>query len=614
MASIKKDFSVTKGVQVQTSIKIGDAPAKTKLVDSSTVTQIVQEPEIASSITTTAGLISKVYDSADLLPSSGNAAGDFGFVNSTNRLYLWNGSGWYNIALINNTPVLTTTPDSSYSMDSVGASLSITIAATDSEEIPITYSHVASDSAADLVTITQDSGVFTVTPLTQAQLDSNGLSSGGTFTITFRASDGVNIAPAVSSFTLTIISGPDWASGSLSQTIDGLPTQYNRYTEKFGSGCDLSSNGDYAIIGSPDFLNVGRTFIFYRSGSTWSQQAAIDPSNSGGQMGNSVAINSDGDTAIVSQHTEYYNSASYGAAYIYTRSGSTWSQQARLISTNNAAGTSKWSQGDEDDQGKGVDISDDGNVVIISAINEDPSNIANAGRAYIFRRSGSTWSLDAALTASDPGAGDVFGWSVSVSGDGNYAIVGARSEDGGSGNPYSALGAAYVFAYSGGSWSQQAKLAPSSQAAGISFGQSVGIDQDGDTIVVGGFGEDTTATDSGAAYIFTRSGSTWSQQALLKASDAAASDNFGSSVDISNDGDIVSIGAMNEDDSSTTNNGAIYIFTRSGSTWSQVKKFAGTLTDQKLGKQHRMSKDATVIISGDYKYNSNQGRAYIFEA
>jgi hypothetical protein len=613
MAAIKKDFSITKGIQVQTSIKIGDAPATTNLVDSSTVIQIAQEPATAASITSSGGLISKVYDSADLLPTSGNTAGDFGFVNSTNRLYLWNGSGWYNIALVNTSPTFDSGggPDSSYTVDS---SVVITLLASDPEEVPIQYSYVASDSASNFATISQSDNVFTITRLADAAIDSNGYPGGGTFTITFKASDGINIVPAVSSFTVTIITGPDWSTGSLSQTIDGLPTQYNRYTEKFGTDCDLSSNGDYAIIGSPDFLNIGRTFIFYRSGSTWSQQAAIDPSNGGGLMGNSVAINSDGDTAIVSQHTEYYSGAGYGAVYIYVRSGSTWSQQARLTSSYNVAGTSRFGQGDETDQGKGVDISDDGNVVIIGAINEDPSNIANAGRAYIFRRSGSTWSLDAALQASDPQAGDVFGWSVSISGDGNYAVIGAREESGGSGNPYSSIGASYVFTYSSGSWSQQAKLTPNPLASAQNSGHSVGIDQDGDTIAVGALYEDTTATNSGAVYVFTRSGSTWTQQETLKANDAAAHDNLGTSVDISNDGDIISVGAMNEDDSSTTNNGAIYIFKRSGSSWSQVKKFAGTLTDQKLGKQHRMSKDATVIISGDYKYNSNQGRAYIFEA
>lgn len=420
-------------------------------------------------------------------------------------------------------------------------------------------------------------------------------------------------AGAIYIFTAPKTTVLDWTTGSLSQTIDGLPTQYNRYSEKFGTDCDLSSNGDYAVIGSPDFLNAGRTFIFYRSGSTWSQQAAIDPP-AGGQMGSSVAINNDGDTAIVAATSENYSGAAYGAVYIYTRSGSTWSQQARLTSSYNVAGTSRFGNGDETDQGKGVDISDDGNVVIIGAINEDPSNIANAGRAYIFRRSGSTWSLDAALQASDPQAGDVFGWSVSISGDGNYAVIGAREEAGGSGNPYSSIGASYVFTYSSGSWSQQAKLTPNPLASAQRSGHSVGIDQDGDTIAVGALYETTTATNSGAVYVFTRSGSTWTQQETLKANDAAAHDNLGTSVDISNDGDIISVGAMNEDDSSTTNNGAIYIFKRSGSSWSQVKKFAGTLTDQKLGKQHRMSKDATVIISGDYKYNSNQGRAYIFEA
>ena len=287
MTSIKKDFSVTKGIRVQTSIKIGDAPAKNSLLDSATVTQFVQKPEIASSITAVAGLISKVYDSADLLPLSGNAAGDFGFVNSTNRLYLWNGSGWYNIALINTTPTLSTTPDSNYSMDSVGASLSITILAADPEEVPIAYSYL-SDSASNFVTITQDSSVFTISPLTQAQLDSNGVGSGGTFTITFRASDGVNIAPAVSSFTLTIpVKIYDWTQGSQQAKINATSGAANEY---YGWDVAIDEDGNTAIasvpFGNTTVAGQGEVFV-YTLGSAydWNNNSATSTTHNYGQYG-----------------------------------------------------------------------------------------------------------------------------------------------------------------------------------------------------------------------------------------------------------------------------------------------------------------------------------------
>ena len=241
--AIKKNFTLSDGLEVEQSIKIGNQ-SFTKLLDSSAVLNVAQETSTASNISKAVGLICKNYDSASLLPTSGVDSGEFGFVTSTDRLYIWNGSGWYNIALVNTTPTLSTTPNSSYTMDSVGASLSITILATDPEEVPITYSHVASDSAANLVSITQDSGVFTVTPLTQAQLDSNGYSEGGTFTITFRASDGVNIAPAVSSFTLTLAAPPVTNSKYTSALITAEGTSdNNNITDASSNSHSLTING-----------------------------------------------------------------------------------------------------------------------------------------------------------------------------------------------------------------------------------------------------------------------------------------------------------------------------------------------------------------------------------
>ena len=280
MASIKKDFSVTKGIQVQTSIKIGDAPATTNLVDSSTVTQIAQEPATAASITSSGGLISKVYNSADLLPSSGNTAGDFGFVNSTNRLYLWNGSGWYNIALVNTTPTFDSGggPDSSYTVDS---SVVITLLASDPEEVPITYSHVASDSASNFATISQSDNVFTITRLADAAIDSNGYPGGGTFSITFRASDGVNIAPAVSSFTVTINLANSYSlnsdtpksftsSPSMASLLDGPDNfDYNLDINYDGTAIVTGTGASNPVTGNSSYNNHGALAYLVKQSGTW---------------------------------------------------------------------------------------------------------------------------------------------------------------------------------------------------------------------------------------------------------------------------------------------------------------------------------------------------------
>ena len=220
-----------------------------------------------------------------------------------------------------------------------------------------------------------------------------------------------------------------------------------------------------------------------------------------------------------------------GAAYVFVRSGTTWSQQAYLKASNTGAGDYF-----------GISVAVSGDTVIVGAIGEDSSTTGvnstpnesaiYAGAAYVFVRSGTTWSQQAYLKASNTGAGDYFGLSVAVSGD--TVIVGAPHEDssttGVNSTPNESAtdaGAAYVFVRSGTTWSQQAYLKASNTGAGDGFGWSAAVS--GDMVVVGAYHEDSSttgvnstpnesATDAGAAYVFVRSGTTWSQQAYLKAS------------------------------------------------------------------------------------------------
>jgi len=167
---------------------------------------------------------------------------------------------------------------------------------------------------------------------------------------------------------------------------------------------------------------------------------------------------------------------------------------------------------------------------------------SNAGAVYVFTRSGGAWVEQAKLMASDAQASDQFGVSVSVSGD--TAVIGADREATGGSN----AGAVYVFTRSGGAWVEQAKLMASDAQANDVFGASVAVS--GDTAVIGAYFEDTGGSSAGAAYVFTRSGGAWVEQAKLMASDAQASDVFGASVAVS--GDTAVIGASNAD--------AAYIF------------------------------------------------------
>ena len=282
-------------------------------------------------------------------------------------------------------------------------------------------------------------------------------------------------------------------------------------------------------------------------------------------------------------------------------------QQAYFKASNSGGG---------DFFGNAVSVSSD--TVVVGApqedsnatgVNGDQSNnsASGSGAAYVFVRSGTTWAQQAYLKASNTDASDFFGLPISIAGD--TIVVGAPQEDSNatgvngdqSNNSASGSGAAYVFVRSGTTWAQQAYLKASNTGANDSFGK---VSIVGDTIVVGSTGEDSGATgvngdqndnsaiNSGAAYVFARSGTTWSQQAYLKASNPSGDplgfgDGFGSTVSVS--GDTVVVGAPDEDSDSTGvngdqnddsfNSGAVYVFMRSGATWSQQAYLKASNTD-----------------------------------
>ncbi|HBJ86379.1 MAG TPA: hypothetical protein DDZ88_21490, partial [Verrucomicrobiales bacterium] len=236
-------------------------------------------------------------------------------------------------------------------------------------------------------------------------------------------------------------------------------------------------------------------------------------------------------------------------------------QQAYIKALNTSAG---------DQFGKAVAVS--GDTVVVGAYLEDGSGsganpisddiLTDSGAVYVFVRSGTSWSQQAYLKASaaNTGAFDWFGYSVAISGD--TLVVGAYGEDGSgtgvnpaSNNLTSGAGAAYVFVRNGTTWSQQAYLKASTTGADA-FGQTVAVA--GDTVIVGAPFEDGSGTgvnpasnelmtDSGAAYVFVRVGTNWSQQAYLKASNTGSTDRFGNFVDVS--GDTVVVASYQEDGS-----------------------------------------------------------------
>ena len=340
-------------------------------------------------------------------------------------------------------------------------------------------------------------------------------------------------------------------------------------------GAHVEASSATGINSTPDNFatEAGAVYIFSRSGSTWTQQAYIKASNTDAldHFGYSIALSGDtlavgatdedsSTTGINSTPDNFASDA--GAVYVYSRSGSTWTQQAYIKASNTGVNYHF---------GHSVALSD--NTLAVGAhtefssttgINSTPDVLAQAaGAVYVYSRTGNTWSQQAYIKASNTGANDLFGKSVALSGD--ILAVGASQEDGSTTGINSTpdnlapdAGAVYIYSRSGTSWSQEAYIKASNTDANDWFGWSVALS--GNTLAVGAVFEDSSTTginstpnniaeSAGAVYVYKRSGMTWTQQAYIKASNIDRSNNFGWSVALS--GDTLAVGARHEPSSTT---------------------------------------------------------------
>jgi hypothetical protein len=401
----------------------------------------------------------------------------------------------------------------------------------------------------------------------------------------------------------------DWFGRSVSISGDTVVIGAHR-EDSNATGID----GDQTNNGAS---SAGAAYVFVRNGTTWgSQPVYLKASNTeeGDEFGISVAIS--GDTIVVGAHQEDSaatgvngnqgngaGGAGSGAAYVFFRSMGSWTQQAYLKASN-AGGNGS------DAFGTAVAVS--GNTILIGAIGEDSSATGvnglqgddplflQSGAAYVFVRSGTSWSQQAYLKASNTEDDDVFGTSVSVFGD--TAVVGAESED----SIAADSGAAYVFVRSGLDWSHQSHLKASNAAGGDGFGHS--ISAFGDNVVVGApFEDDSNTTNSGAAYVFSRNGATWTERAYLKASNKADDDHFGVSVSIS--GNTALVGA----ELANGGVGAADTFAPTGTSWLE-EAYLPAPAGGGFGVSVSVS-DHTAVI-GAFKEQgvaSETGAAYVFD-
>jgi len=444
-----------------------------------------------------------------------------------------------------------------------------------------------------------------------------------------------------------------------------------------GHGVALSGDGNTLAVGAPyessrakgingnqndtSLYSAGAVYVFTRRNNAWTQQAYIKASNPGqsDKFGFVVSLSQDGSTLAVAapgeasaakgingdQNDDSITDA--GAVYVFTRAGTAWSQQAYIKASNTGEPGVGDQFADGDRFGFSLSLSADGNTVAVGAIAEDSgakgingdqndNSQANSGATYVFVRTGTNWSQQAYIKASNTDAADLFGYSVGLSADGNTLAVSAYDEDGSAreingvqDRGRRGTGAIFVFSRSGTTWMQQAYLKASNAEQGDSLGYAIAISQDGNTIAGGAGDEDCLMpgifpgathvcqddqpqdNSSGAVYVFVRTGTTWTQEAFIKSSNPDKEDWFGSRLTLSGDGNSLAVGAQVEDggskgingdqkNQSAEDSGVVYFFTRTGTTWKQAAYVKASNADpyDEFGSAMALSKDGKLMAVG----------------
>jgi hypothetical protein len=496
-----------------------------------------------------------------------------------------------------------------------------------------------------------------------------------------------------------------FACGGGNQGHTGTSIAVSGDANTMAIGAPFESGGTAGVNGNQSDNSVyaaGAVYVYVRQGDSWTQQAYVKASNPGqnDHFGSSVALSRDGSTMAVAAHWEESAATGIngnqndnsipqaGAAYVFSRTGTTWTQQAYVKASN----TGNAAQGDGDQFGFSLALSGDGNTMAVGAITEDSAakeingndkddSAQSAGAVYVFSRTGRMWAQQAYVKSSTQVAGDLLGFSVALSFDGNTLAAAAFDEDGsgrGINSPYDnksiSSGALYVFTRQNGGWSQQAYIKGSKGETSDGFGFATSISEDGNTIAVGagdeacltpGIDPPGCADDAppgrganiwvGAAYVFVRNGTAWKEQTFIKAPNARPYNSFGVRLALSGDGNTLAVSSYLEDSAArgvrppqvqqfliqaifnawrahrneAEESGALYVFTRSGMTWTAgafIKSDNNDAGDE-FGSAVAVSGDGRTIVAGAHQedgaargVNGNQadnsaadsGAAYVF--
>lgn len=380
----------------------------------------------------------------------------------------------------------------------------------------------------------------------------------------------------------------------------------------FGGDTALSTDGSRLIVGAyaadvSGTSNAGVAYIYRRENLSWVFESKLVPPtlSTNSYYGWSVAITADGSRAVVGC---YGMNGATGAVYVYLRTGTNWLLEATLVVTGGLAA------GDAD--GTTVSISADGTRIATGAYAKLNGSLAAAGAAYTFTRVNTTWTQEAKITPTVPGANDYFGRTVVLSADGTRLFIGAYNQivNG------VTSGAAYCFSRSGSVWTQETMFTHETPDTNDQYSLRMATDTTGSRVVISSHRKQVSnMTLVGTVTVYSRANTTWTKEATLMSSDGVASDFFGFGLDITGDGAVIVATSYSADTDGLTNNGAYYVFKRSGAAWSQDVKVvpAYKINSGTFGLDAAITSDGTFLAvsqGGNPNGIQNAGSVSIFKS
>jgi hypothetical protein len=419
----------------------------------------------------------------------------------------------------------------------------------------------------------------------------------------------------------------------LNAMIGFLKASSPEASAQFGHTVVLSSDGDTLAVGAPSensdgVAGSGAVYIYSQAAGVWSLSQRLDASydnpssntssriKSNALFGSSLSLSGDGKVLAVGANAEGDSGSRYGAAYVYSESSSVWSLNQRLEAVNleNQAYF-----------GQSVSLTEDGKWLAVGAYKEDNA-ATNSGAAYVFSESGGVWALAKHLSPSGTEGANYFGSSVSFSGDGSTLAVGAYGE---TVDSKSQAGAVYVFSTSDYTTSHRLDAGAYAESSAHLGRRVVSLSENGKTLAVGADSEDSNGLDAGAVYVFSESGGVWSSPRRIVASNGEEKDSFGYSVSLSGDGNTLVVGAQREDgagngvsqlpnDDQAFNDGAgaAYVYSLISGDWSEQAYLKSLQTDPSSLFGISVSTNGESTVVGAYleavDEHAEAGAAYVF--